>query len=160
MNGVSGNPVSTLTGCDDVYLTKLLQEKNEVTMHQLYSSVGVALMQQYGALQKKYLELTQVRSVARMLLPLTGDGQHCILQDMKRKCYHFYQVQVLKMYKNMSFLWCRMNPGQFKLTPCGAQKHKKKYSSTELQNRAPFNFQEGKRPLCVPLFIASELKTG
>jgi hypothetical protein len=33
-----------------VYFTKLLQEKNEVTMHQFYSSVGVELMQKYGAL--------------------------------------------------------------------------------------------------------------
>jgi hypothetical protein len=31
-------------GCGDVYITKLLQEKNEVTMHQFYSSVGVELM--------------------------------------------------------------------------------------------------------------------
>jgi hypothetical protein len=40
-------------GCGDVYFTKLLQEKNEVSLHQLYGSVGVELMQQYGALQKK-----------------------------------------------------------------------------------------------------------
>jgi hypothetical protein len=40
-------------GCDDVYFTKLLQEKNEDSMHQLYSTVGVELMQQYGTLQKK-----------------------------------------------------------------------------------------------------------
>jgi hypothetical protein len=40
-------------GCGDVYFTKLLQEKNEVTMHQSYRTVGDELMQQYGALQKK-----------------------------------------------------------------------------------------------------------
>jgi hypothetical protein len=46
-------------------------------MHHLYSSVGVELMQQYGALKKKEdLELPKVRSVARALLPLTGDGPH------------------------------------------------------------------------------------
>jgi hypothetical protein len=66
------------------------------------------------------------------------------------------------MYDNTFLLWCQKNPGQLKLTPCGAPKHKKlgKHSSTELQNRAPFNFQEGKRPLCVPLCIASSLKHG
>jgi hypothetical protein len=54
-------------GCGDVYFTKLLQEKNEGSMHHLYSSVGVELMQQYGALEKKdELELTQVSSVSRM----------------------------------------------------------------------------------------------
>jgi hypothetical protein len=55
-----------------------------------------------------------------------------------------------------------MNSGQFKLTPCGAPNHKKKgkLSSTEFQNRAPFNFQQGKRPLCVPLCIDSALKHG
>jgi hypothetical protein len=84
-------------GCGGVQFTKLLQEKNDVTIHQFYSSIGVELMQQYGALQKKDLELTQVRSVSRMLLPLTGDGPHWISQDMKRKCYHFDQVQVLKI---------------------------------------------------------------
>jgi hypothetical protein len=53
-----------------------------------------------------------------------------------------------------------MNTGQFKLTPFGAPNHKKKYLSTELQNRAPFNFQQVKRPLCVPLCISSALKHG
>jgi hypothetical protein len=55
-----------------------------------------------------------------------------------------------------------MNPGQFKLTPCGAPKtkNKEKNSSTQLQDTAPFNFQQGKRPLCVPLCIASALKHG
>jgi hypothetical protein len=89
-------------GCGDLYFTKLLQDKNEVSMHQLYNSIGVELMQQYGALQKKAdLELTHVRSVARTLLPLTGDGPHWILQDKKRKCYHFDQVQVLNMYNHI-----------------------------------------------------------
>jgi hypothetical protein len=37
-------------GCGDVYFTKLMQDKNEVTMRQFYSSVRVELMQQYGAL--------------------------------------------------------------------------------------------------------------
>jgi hypothetical protein len=66
------------------------------------------------------------------------------------------------MYNHIFLLWCRTNPGQFKLTPCGAAKHKKlgKHSSTELQNRAPFKFQQGKQPLCVPLCIASALKHG
>jgi hypothetical protein len=53
-----------------------------------------------------------------------------------------------------------MNPGRFKFIPCGSPKHKKKHSSTELQNRAQFNSQQGKRPLCVPSCIASALKHG
>jgi hypothetical protein len=73
-------------GCGDVYFTKLLQEKHEVSMHQFYSSVGVELM---------------LRSVARILLPLAGDGPHWIVQDTTWKCYHFNQVQVLKMYNNI-----------------------------------------------------------
>jgi hypothetical protein len=36
--------------CGDVYFTKPMQKKDEVSMHQLYSSIGVELMQQYGAL--------------------------------------------------------------------------------------------------------------
>jgi hypothetical protein len=93
-------------GCGDMYFRKLLQDKNEVSMHHLYCSVRVELMQQYCALQtKEDLELTQVRSVARTLLLLTGDGPHWILQDMKSKCYHFDQVQVLKMYNNFCVLW-------------------------------------------------------
>jgi hypothetical protein len=55
-------------------------------MHHFYSSVGFELMQQDISLENKdKLELTQVRSVACTLLPLTCDGPHWILQDMKRK---------------------------------------------------------------------------
>jgi hypothetical protein len=52
-------------GCGDLNYTRLLQEKDEVAMHQFYSSVGFELMQQDGALKKRTkLELTQVMSVA------------------------------------------------------------------------------------------------
>jgi hypothetical protein len=120
-------------------------------------------MQQDGALEKvDKLELTQVRNISHVLLPLTGDAPppHWILQDMKSKLYHFDQLQVLKMYKNMFLICCRMNLVQFKFTPCGASNAKKKgkHSSTQLQNMDPFNFQQGKRPLYVPLCIAFTLK--
>jgi hypothetical protein len=73
-------------------------------MHHFYSSIGVELMQKDGPLEKKNkLELTQVRSVAQPLLPLTVDGPHWILQDMQRKFYHFDKLQGLKMYDNTFF---------------------------------------------------------
>jgi hypothetical protein len=150
-------------GCGDVYFTKLLQEKDEVSMHHLYGIVRVELMQQDGALQKKdKLELAQVRSVSRTELSLTGDAPHWILQDTKRKCYHFYQLHVFKMHNIDFLIWFRMTSGQLKLTPCGTPHAKKKgkHSSTQLQNVATFNFQQGERPLCVPLCIASALKHG
>jgi hypothetical protein len=103
-----------------------------------------------------------VKSVAQTLLPLTGDGPHWILQDMHTKCYHVDKLQVLKMYDTIFLLWRQMNSGQFKLTPCGAlyTKNKAEHSSRPLQNTAPFNFQQGKIPLCVLLCIASVLKDG
>jgi hypothetical protein len=40
-------------GCGDVYFTKLLQEKHEVSMYRFYISIGVELMQKYNALEKR-----------------------------------------------------------------------------------------------------------
>jgi hypothetical protein len=147
-------------GCGDVYFAKLQQNKTEVTMHHYYSKVGVQLMQENGALDKKEkMNLTQVRSVARSLLPLTSVGPHWILQDMHRKCYHFVNNDVLKMYDKGFLSWCTTNPGQFQLTPCGAPSMNK-----DEQWKAPetlaFNYQQGKRSLCVPLSIASALDHG
>jgi hypothetical protein len=69
-----------------VFFAKLQHGKTEVTMHHYYSKVGVELMQEDGALEKKErLKKTQARSVARSLLPLTSVGTHWILQDMHRK---------------------------------------------------------------------------
>jgi hypothetical protein len=80
-----------------VSFAKLQHGKTEVTMHHYYSKVGVELMQKDGALEKKErLKKTQVRSVARSLLPLTSVGPHWILQDMHRKCYHFTNADVWK----------------------------------------------------------------
>jgi hypothetical protein len=46
-------------------------------MHHYFSKVGVQLMQENGALQKQEkINLTQVRSGARGLLPLTSVGPH------------------------------------------------------------------------------------
>jgi hypothetical protein len=113
------------------------------------------------------LRKTQVHSVARSLLPLTSVGPHCILQDMHRKCYHFTNADVLKMYDKKILLWCTTNPGQFKLTPCGAPNPNTKAvemnrpTETNAQPKAPetkvFNYQQGTRSLCVPLCIASAL---
>jgi hypothetical protein len=45
--------ISCKGGCGGVYFTKLLQEKDEVSMHQLYNSVRVEVIQQDGALEKE-----------------------------------------------------------------------------------------------------------
>jgi hypothetical protein len=114
-------------GCDDVYFTRLLQEKDEVSMHHFYSSVGVELMQQDGALEKKNkLELTQVRNAARTLLPLTGDGPHWILQDTKRKCYHFDKLQVLKMYDSFAVAMVQNESRPIQADPLWRTKHQEK----------------------------------
>jgi hypothetical protein len=104
-------------GCGDVSFAKLQHGKSKVMMHHYYSKVGVELMQEDGALEKKeILNQTQVHSVARSSLPLTSVGPHCILQDMYRKCYHFTNANALKMYDKKNLLWCTTNPGQFQLT--------------------------------------------
>jgi hypothetical protein len=70
-------------------MVELQHGKTEGAMHHYYSKLGVELMQEDGALDKKErLKKTQARSVARSLLPLTSVGQHWILQHMHRKCYH------------------------------------------------------------------------
>jgi hypothetical protein len=157
-------------GCGDVSFAKLQHGKTEVTMHHYYSKVGVELMQKDGALEKKErLKKTQVRSVARSLLPLTSVGPHWILQDMHRKCYHFTNADVWKMYDKKFLSWCTKNPGQFQLTPCGAPNPNTKAVEGNTKavegNRQPketkaFNYQQGTRSLCVPLCIASALDHG
>jgi hypothetical protein len=97
-----------------VFFAKLQHNKTEVIMHHYFSKVGVQLMQENGALEKKEkINLTQVLSVARSLLPLTSVGPHWILQDMHIKCYHFVNNDVLKMYDKGFLSWCTTNPGQF-----------------------------------------------
>jgi hypothetical protein len=109
-------------GLGDVFFAKLQHNKTEVTMHHYYSNVGLQLMQENGSLEKKEkINLTQVLSVAQSLLPLTSVDPHLILQDMHRKCYHFVNNNVLKMYDKGFLSWCTTNPGQFQLTPCGAK---------------------------------------
>jgi hypothetical protein len=137
-----------------VFFAKLQHNKTEVTMHHYYSKVEVQLMQENGALEKKEkMNFTQVRSVARSLLPLTSVGPHWILQDMHIKCYHFINNDVLKMYYKGSLYWFTTNPGKFQLTPCGAPNTNK-----DERRKAPetfaFNYQQGKRALCAPLCIA------
>jgi hypothetical protein len=129
-------------------------------MHHYYSKVGVQLMQENVALDKKEkMNLTQVCSVARSLLPLTSVGPYWILQDMHRKWYHFVNNDVLKMHYKGFLSWCTTNPGQFQLTPCGAPNMNK-----DEQRKAPetlaFSYQQGKRALCVPLSIASAFNHG
>jgi hypothetical protein len=103
-------------GCGDVYFSKLQHGKTEVAMHHYYSKVGVELMQKDGALEKKErLKKTKVRSVAGSLLPLTSVGPHCILQDMHRKCYHFTNADVLKMYDEKNLSWCTTHPNELHL---------------------------------------------
>jgi hypothetical protein len=143
-----------------VYFAKLQQNKTEVTMHHYYLKVGVQWMQENGALEKKEkINLTQVRSVARSLLPLTSIGPHWILQDMHRKCCHFVNKDVLKMYDKVFLSWCTNNPGQLQLTLCGAPNTKK-----DERRKAPetfaFKYQQGKIALCVPLCIALALDHG
>jgi hypothetical protein len=154
-----------------VSFAKLQHGKTEVTMHHYYSKVAVELMQEDGALEKKErLKKTQVRSVARSLLPLTSVGPHWILQDMHIKCYHFTNADVLKIYDKKNLLWCTKNPGQFQLTPCGAPNpntksvERSRPTETNGQPKAPetkaFNYQHRTRSLCVPLCIASALDHG
>jgi hypothetical protein len=147
-------------GCGDVYFAKLQHNKTEVTMHHYYSKVGVQLMQENGALEKKEkINLTQVRSVAQRFITLTSVGPHWILQDMHRKCYHFDNNDVLKMYDKGFLYWCTTNPEKFQLTPRGAPN-----TSNDERRKAPemfaFNYPQGKRALYVPLCIASELNHG
>jgi hypothetical protein len=78
---------------------------------------------------------------------------------MHRNCYHFVNNDVLKMYDKGFLSWCTTNPGQFQLTPCGEPNTNK-----DERRKAPetfaFNYQQGKRALCVPLCIASPLDHG
>jgi hypothetical protein len=152
-------------GCGDVSFAKLQHGKTEVAMHHYNSKVGVELMQKDGALEKKEsLKKTQVRSVARSLLPLTSVGPHWILQDMHRKFYPFTNADVFKMYDKKIISWCTTNPGQFQLTPCGAPNPNMKAVEGNRQPKAhetkAFNYQQGTRSLCVPLCIASALDHG
>jgi hypothetical protein len=61
-------------------------------------------------------------------------------------------------------LWCTTNPGQFQLTPCGAQHPNTKSVEENRQPKAPetkaLNYQKGTRSLCVPLYIAPALDHG
>jgi hypothetical protein len=89
---------------------------------------------------------------------------------MHRKCYHFTNADVLKMYDKKIILWCTTNPGQFQLTPCGAPNpntkavERNRPTETNGQPKAPetkaFNYQQGTRSLCIPLGIASALDHG
>jgi hypothetical protein len=123
------------------------------TQHHYYSKVGAQLMQENGALEKKEkINFTQVRSVARSLLPLNSLVPHWILQDTHRKCYNFVNNGVLKMHDKGFLSWCTTNPRQFQLTPCGAPNTNKDERRNALEKFA-FNYQQGKRALCVPLCI-------
>lgn len=147
---------SCVGGCGDLSFKELSVRRGEESKYLFYQTLSVEILESKGALARVDVMPSNTRRITRTRKPLSGAGPHWIIQLEDYKCCHFDDDVVSVHFKKSFLKWGRDHPRQFQNVTCG-KKRCHDTSGRIVGVPRLLNYQQGDRPLCVPLSLASGL---